>query len=306
MQPHSRRAIRRSPEVDGAINRSSCFWDDDARHDPGPDPGRFVRSPGESVAAVSVAQLPHLGPQRTRTSLEARSDSAISCRTSCRCSMRSRICAVHISCWRPRGSSSRGTSSTGGIRRPDAERARDVRTICCGCRTPRRPTSHTPAMSRCSTRSCRFSRRRRSSLGRPRYTACHRSRRRAVRSSSMRFAPSIASLKYGAHGLPLIGSGDWNDGMNRVGHQGRGESVWLGWFLVVILKQWALLCDQRRDIARAQHYRSRGAVARRHAGARLGRQLVPTRVFRRRNPSRIGAERGVPYRLADAVVGRPL
>ena len=38
-------------------------------------------------------------------------------------------------------------------------------------------------------------------------------------------------MKYGAHGLPLIGSGDWNDGMNRVGHEGRGESVWLGWFL---------------------------------------------------------------------------
>ena len=36
------------------------------------------------------------------------------------------------------------------------------------------------------------------------------------------------ALKYGAHGLPLIGSGDWNDGLNRVGHGGRGESVWLG------------------------------------------------------------------------------
>ena len=35
----------------------------------------------------------------------------------------------------------------------------------------------------------------------------------------------------GEHGLPLIGTGDWNDGMNRVGEQGRGESVWLGWFL---------------------------------------------------------------------------
>ena len=41
-----------------------------------------------------------------------------------------------------------------------------------------------------------------------------------------------SSLPVGAHGLPLIGTGDWNDGMNRVGHLGRGESVWLGWFLV--------------------------------------------------------------------------
>jgi cyclic beta-1,2-glucan synthetase len=51
--------------------------------------------------------------------------------------------------------------------------------------------------------------------------------------------------KYGAHGLPLIGSGDWNDGMNRVGHDGRGESVWLGWFLVAVLNQFAVLCDRR-------------------------------------------------------------
>ena len=64
------------------------------------------------------------------------------------------------------------------------------------------------------------------------------------------------SMKYGAHGLPLIGSGDWNDGMNRVGHLGRGESVWLGWFLVLVLKEFADLCEKRRDLQRAQHYRS--------------------------------------------------
>src|SRR5439155_14456186 len=37
------------------------------------------------------------------------------------------------------------------------------------------------------------------------------------------------SITAGVHGLPLIGAGDWNDGMNRVGREGRGESVWLGW-----------------------------------------------------------------------------
>ncbi|MBK6998678.1 MAG: hypothetical protein IPH35_01420 [Rhodoferax sp.] len=41
-----------------------------------------------------------------------------------------------------------------------------------------------------------------------------------------------ASLRVGAHGLPPMGSGDWNDGMNTVGREGRGESVWLGWFCV--------------------------------------------------------------------------
>jgi len=64
------------------------------------------------------------------------------------------------------------------------------------------------------------------------------------------------SLKHGAHGLPLIGSGDWNDGMNRVGHLGRGESVWLGWFLSIVLKQYAAICETRGDVQRAQHYRS--------------------------------------------------
>jgi len=64
------------------------------------------------------------------------------------------------------------------------------------------------------------------------------------------------SLQYGAHGLPLMGSGDWNDGMNRVGAGGRGESVWLGWFLVVVLNQTADLCDLRRRYDVAQRYRS--------------------------------------------------
>jgi cyclic beta-1,2-glucan synthetase len=59
----------------------------------------------------------------------------------------------------------------------------------------------------------------------------------------------------GPHGLPLIGSGDWNDGMNRVGHQGRGESVWLGWFLHTVLQQFIPLCETR-DPARAVRFAS--------------------------------------------------
>src|SRR5215471_3205390 len=64
------------------------------------------------------------------------------------------------------------------------------------------------------------------------------------------------SLEVGQHGLPLMGSGDWNDGMNRVGHLGKGESVWLGWFLSIVLKQYAAICETRGDVQRAQHYRS--------------------------------------------------
>ena len=51
----------------------------------------------------------------------------------------------------------------------------------------------------------------------------------------------------GAHGLPLIGSGDWNDGMNRVGIEGKGESVWLAWFLISTLRKFAVHADKRGD-----------------------------------------------------------
>jgi cyclic beta-1,2-glucan synthetase len=67
------------------------------------------------------------------------------------------------------------------------------------------------------------------------------------------------SLTAGAHGLPLIGSGDWNDGMNRVGHHGRGESVWLGWFLHAVLTQLAPLCERAGDRSRATRYEGEAA-----------------------------------------------
>ncbi|MFH0985533.1 MAG: glucoamylase family protein [Candidatus Omnitrophota bacterium] len=54
-------------------------------------------------------------------------------------------------------------------------------------------------------------------------------------------------LKFGAHGLPLMGSGDWNDGMNLVGFEGKGESVWLAFFLYDVLKAMAVLAAQRGD-----------------------------------------------------------
>jgi cyclic beta-1,2-glucan synthetase len=62
------------------------------------------------------------------------------------------------------------------------------------------------------------------------------------------------SLAVGVHGLPLIGTGDWNDGMNRVGHEGRGESVWLGWFLHRQLTDFAPIARARGDVARAQRW----------------------------------------------------
>jgi cyclic beta-1,2-glucan synthetase len=71
-------------------------------------------------------------------------------------------------------------------------------------------------------------------------------------------------LTVGSHGLPLFGSGDWNDGMNLVGIQGRGESTWLGFFLHSVLTAFAPMCDRRDDRARGDRYRQE---AQRLAGA---------------------------------------
>jgi cellobiose phosphorylase len=60
----------------------------------------------------------------------------------------------------------------------------------------------------------------------------------------------------------LIGSGDWNDGMNRVGAGGRGESVWLGWFLHATLARFATLCERRADGGQAASYRQRAQALR--------------------------------------------
>ncbi|SFC25107.1 cyclic beta-1,2-glucan synthetase [Polaromonas sp. OV174] len=63
------------------------------------------------------------------------------------------------------------------------------------------------------------------------------------------------SLATGSHGLPLMGTGDWNDGMNRVGHEGKGESVWLAWFLCAVVQAFAPLAQACGDSARAQKWR---------------------------------------------------
>ena len=72
----------------------------------------------------------------------------------------------------------------------------------------------------------------------------------------------------GVHGLPLFGTGDWNDGMNRVGEGGHGESTWLGFFLHGVLLDFAALCETRHDGARAERYRNEAH--------RLGAQLQLT------------------------------
>ena len=95
-----------------------------------------------------------------------------------------------------------------------------------------------------------------------------RSRReRSIVTSSRRFPPrprpssstargrSIEASRSGRHGLPLMGSGDWNDGMNRVGADGQGESVWLGWFLHTNLYEFAGIAEERGETRRALAWR---------------------------------------------------
>ena len=66
-------------------------------------------------------------------------------------------------------------------------------------------------------------------------------------------------LRFGAHGLPLMGTGDWNDGMNLVGAGGKGESVWLGFFLYAVLSQFGELAQRRGDAALAERCSSESA-----------------------------------------------
>ena len=60
------------------------------------------------------------------------------------------------------------------------------------------------------------------------------------------------ALKFGEHGLPFMGSGDWNDGMDKVGKHGKGESVWLAFFLYDILMQFTEIADIKNDKAFAE------------------------------------------------------
>ncbi|WP_461206771.1 GH36-type glycosyl hydrolase domain-containing protein [Clostridium sp. DL1XJH146] len=61
-------------------------------------------------------------------------------------------------------------------------------------------------------------------------------------------------LKFGEHNIPLMGCGDWNDGMNTIGNKGKGESVWVGWFLYTILDDFKELCKYKEDNYRSERY----------------------------------------------------
>ena len=83
----------------------------------------------------------------------------------------------------------------------------------------------------------------RSAAESPRRTGSRPSPARRARCSSTALRAVDRALTAGAHGLPLIGSCDWNDGFNNVGPEGRGESIFVGWFLHAVLRTFASLCD---------------------------------------------------------------
>jgi cyclic beta-1,2-glucan synthetase len=86
----------------------------------------------------------------------------------------------------------------------------------------------------------------------------HRSSRTdSVYRHAMRAIDLVLEKRMGAHGLPLMGAGDWNDGLDEVGSQGRGESVWLGFFLYFILQRMDGLIANRESPARREHYAGR-------------------------------------------------
>ena len=74
----------------------------------------------------------------------------------------------------------------------------------------------------------------------------------------------LRGLNFGGHGLPLMGSGDWNDGMNMVGAEGKGESVWLGFFLYDVLRQFTEVARERGDNPIAERCAAEAAQMRRN------------------------------------------
>ncbi len=115
-------------------------------------------------------------------------------------------------------------------------------------------------------------------------------------------------LTDGAHGLPLIGCGDWNDGFSRVGRQGKGESVWLGFFIDFASSNDAADLPSRGDQDRVARYSSipRSTSQRRStrpAGTALG---IAARTTTMGEPIGSATERRVPDRRARASVGRDI
>ena len=193
-------------------------------------------------------------------------------------------------------SSARATCSTGGTSRRATASAPGSATTSSGCPTPSATTSEATGDLERLRRDAAVPRR--AAAGAT--TSTRRTSSRAVSEyAETLYDHCVRAIdngwKLGVHGLPLMGCGDWNDGMSTVGIGGKGESVWVAWFQIVCLDRFAELADRRGDAARGHDLpQPRRRAARGGRDERLRRRLVPPGLLRRRHAAGLGPERRVP------------
>ena len=181
--------------------------------------------------------------------------------------------------------------------------ARTAPTTTCGCRWRRAAMSRRPATPACSTRRVPFLEGRPVNAGRRvvlRPAARARTRRRALYEHCVRAI--VHGLRFGAHGLPLMGCGDWNDGMNLVGDARPGRERLAGLLPLRGARRASPTSRARAATRRSPSAARRSArsCARNIEAARLGRRVVPARLFRRRHAARLARQRRMPDRLDRA------
>ncbi len=214
-------------------------------------------------------------------------------------------CCASSCCSRPRGSSARATCSTGGIRRAATAPARAARTTCSGCPTPPLRYLEVAGDAKLLDEAVAFLEGEPLAAGR---VGGLRPAQRVVREGVAlralrardRPRPDRRPARPAAHGQRRL------ERRHEPRRQARGaaRASGVGWFLLGILRAIAPLCEARGDGVRAARYRAESDAARRHAGAGLGRRVVPPRLLRRRHAARLQAERAVPDRLGGADLGR--
>ena len=183
--------------------------------------------------------------------------------------------------------------------------ARTSPTTTSGCRWRPAATSRPPATPACSTRRVPFLDGRPVRPDEESYYDLPRARDESARSTSTASARSSTACASATHGLPLMGCGDWNDGMNLSASTARAKASGSAFFLYDVLAQFAAVARARGDdgVRRRVATRSRAAAGNIEQHA-LGRRVVSPRVLRRRHAARLGRERRVPDRLDLRRAGR--